>query len=443
MNRDPRKIAALALLSAVLLAAGIYIIKYLPQTKPTLLEQIQGSDSIGCSDCGTQEVGVLGRERIGPEEFREMKLGEMRNAAMQGVLVGESLVASFPELNWQTQPLWYVLFIEATDALHSPATVFTFCVLRDWMQELDNQFHLLLILSDEASGEMVVELRAFFQDSATVLLDADDYLRIQLQIEPGAPRLAYLVDASGIVTSRLPPLRPETASTLRAHVELHVTADHAPGTMDRFAATHISQIEGTVWEYASLPHLANHSFPLQSVSRALPTLIYLFAVDCAPCEITGATAFSLAEAFDGQLNLVGLSFALSPIGIESARDYGRTYTHARTPQQLDWIERLPEAGADVSRFLDGIKTKSANYVNEAPILFPVFMDWDRRVSGAIGLGISPLPLWALYDKDGNFIEMFPAATQTTLDEGVYVETAFPPFDYLYSYLATYLDRLPQ
>jgi thiol-disulfide isomerase/thioredoxin len=417
----PKRIhsAALALAGAALLIGCVALSVWI------LLDDRQDStESFACQGCGPPTRQPA--EELTVEEMRERTLADGRRLALQGVRVGDTV--HLTELNIpHTAEGAYVVFLKA--ATQNPGEVWPFPgpLLLDWCQEIPNLF-VVVVLGSEETESTRDRLQFQFGVHGQILLDPEGEVLAAFRIEEESSGIGFLIERTGHVISRLPPLRLATASAVRSHLNTWSEGTPPPASTAVFGAIHPTSPDQSLQEV-----LARTSLEKSPTFEDVPTLVYRYAPDCTACEYTSEAALELASTYAGQLNLVGLAFVLSPETTAEVIRYGEWYANALSENQQRWIDNLvinePTA--------DELVVK-ARHLESA---FPVMIDWDQRITGALGLSMAPLPCWVLYDASGAFVDLIPGGTETVYRDGIPHQGPLPPLDYLQQYLDAFLDQL--
>jgi thiol-disulfide isomerase/thioredoxin len=389
-----------------------------------LSDQVDDGASIGCSDCSSSRRQSA--EELTVEQARERTLADGRRLALQGLRVGDDIYLA--ELNIPpTAEGAYVVFLKAAPRTPGEVCPFPSPLLLDWCQEIPNLF-VVVVLGSEETESTRNRLQVQFGLNGQILLDPEGEVLAAFRIEEESSGIGFLIDRAGHVISRLPPLRLATASVIRSHLNTWSEGTPPPASTAAFGAIHPTSPEQSLLEV-----LAQTSLEELPTFEDVPTLVYRYAPDCTACDYTSEAALELASTYAGQLNLVGLAFVLSPETTMEVVRYGELYANALSENQQRWINNLVinEPTAD-ELVVKARQLESA---------FPVLIDWDQRITGALGLSMAPLPCWVLYDSGGAFVDLVPGGTETVYRDGIPHQGALPPFDYLQQYLDAFLDQL--
>jgi len=412
MRLDSESVTAAIVLAALalLIAAGLFSGRRVPVSS-TLVE----SDA-SCSKCGRALTQVA--EESSTDEWRAQQIEAGRLRIQQGLLVGEACLPA-KAVDWQSSraTLVYYLAPSVTEE-YAPEASFTANVLRNWLSRLQD-LRVILILPSSASEAQREATQHYIGSGATVLLDdAGDSIRNALRLEAQAPSIGYLVSDDGIVHLRLPPVRPEMCTSIFGLTSTFVASGGLPAEPIHFPVPHPDQLAVAPWDL----------IPVLRSTEQSTVLVYFFAPGCVGCALTTEVAMELQREFEDHIKVVGLAYALSYDSVCSAIEYGQAYSAALDTNRLDWISGLSRAEA--TSYEEDTRLALDQYAQDNGIEFPVLVDWDRAIAGALGLGCAQMPSWALFDPEGALVGVIPGGRETVYVDGEPVVSAFPPFDYL-------------
>jgi len=401
---------------ALVLAATIAVASVL------LTSDVPSDSSPGCLSCGGGTRTPLPEGEFVLDEQRQKALAESRQIVYQGLLVGEAPNGLAP-FSQEATGEWALLYSYALPTEDfQPESNFTLRLLADW-QESITELRLYLVLTGLIESSIQDRINAVLGNRISTIADPDGTLRQQLRLEDSPPGFGFLLNPDGVVAVRIPPLRLENASYIRQLLEDAVSRTNpAQPSLTRFPAIHPAQVESPLQEICAEATFT-HGNPARLAG--LPTLVYAFAPDCEPCNLATEVTLQLASEYTGQINVLGFAFALSSESMRSSQEHAEQYRSALQAERMAWARTLPQSDSAMVAYVDAIPGVIGAYVGDAPIGWSAAIDWDRQLSGAMGMGIAPLPCWAFVSRDGTLLDVVPGRLEIVNLEGEFVESTLP------------------
>ncbi len=377
------------------------------------------ASSPGCSSCALQHSSQS--TRVSPASTSSDDLSaasQIRadNRAYQGPSRGDVISTSSLGFELPTAPA--VLFdYRYNSAAVVPKTIYAMNAIRDWAAEF-GELRFVVVLGNGAESSDVESFQEFFDEGTTVVADTTGEFASGIR-RADSPRLfGILVDSSQRAVCRLPQLTPKSTESIRELLFTFVETKLPPVPPYPYAAVHPSQAANP-WDV-----IENASGALQVPGlydmrgRNQPTLLYLFDIDCPACEIASVVTSQLAKEYKDSAVVLGLAFAPSPSALASAARYGMTYLDTLGDEKKAWVQGIPSASEDLMSTVGEEESAVAEYASKLDYPFPVLIDWDRRLSGSLGMGLVSFPSWALFDAGGELIRVMSGSQLVTYEDGV-------------------------
>jgi thiol-disulfide isomerase/thioredoxin len=405
--------------------AALSLVAIISVTSFVLFRNAPSDEASSCSSCGTSKTPLPEGEFI-LDEQRQRVLAESRRIVYQGLSVGESANPVIPSS--EEASTWTLLYCYTLpEKGFQPERSFSILLLADWQEKFPGlRFHV--ILSGQIDSSMQGQIDEMLSSRISTSLDSDGSLRSQLRLEGTPPGFGFLLDPSGVVVARIPPLRIENAAYIEELLEAVAKRNAASSPpLARFPAIHPDQVETPLEGVYSAATFVQGN---QLQPNDLPTLVYAFAPECEPCILATEVTLQLAAEFEGQINVLGLAYALSSDTVQYTHEYANRYRSVLRQERIDWVQSLPRNADEMAAYTEGIPELITGHVGEMSIGFPVAIDWDRMYSGTVGMGIAPLPCWAFVGRDGNLREVVPGRYEIVNRDGEFIESTLPAIEAL-------------